>query len=115
MDSKRARRIKALMDVDYEKRLRVFHALNEAGSPIYIHAKLMIIDDQIIRVGSSIMNNRSLSFDTECDLALDAEEIEDNPVHGQIANVRNDLVAEHLETTVERIAEVFGKTGYKNP
>ena len=111
MDSKRARLIKALIEVDHEKRFRVFHALNEAGSPIYIHAKLMIIDDRIIRVGSSNMNNRSLGFDTECDLALDAGDSGNSRVREQIANLRNDLLAEHLGTTVDRIAKMFEDTG----
>ncbi|MGB5483021.1 phospholipase D-like domain-containing protein [Parasphingorhabdus sp.] len=110
MDSKRARLVKALMDIDHENRLRIFHALNAAGSPIYIHAKLMIIDDRIIRVGSSNMNNRSLGFDTECDLALDAGEPGNPLVREQIANVRNDLLAEHLGTTVDRIEKMFGET-----
>ncbi len=111
MDSKRAQLIKALIDIDHQNRFRVFHALNGAGSPIYIHAKLMIIDDRIIRVGSSNMNNRSLGFDTECDLALDAGETDNGPVRMQIAKVRNDLLAEHLGTTADRITEVFEDTG----
>ncbi|MGB5725499.1 MAG: phospholipase D-like domain-containing protein [Parasphingorhabdus sp.] len=110
MDTKRAKLIKALLDVDHENRFRVFHALNEAGSPIYIHAKVVIIDDRIIRVGSSNMNNRSLGFDTECDLALDAGEPGNSEVREQIAYVRNDLLAEHLGTTVDRIEQSLAET-----
>jgi phospholipase D1/2 len=32
----------------------------------------MIIDDRLLRVGSSNFNNRSMDFDTECDLAVEA-------------------------------------------
>lgn len=111
MDTKRAELIKAVIAIDNEKRFRIFHAVNAAGSPIYIHAKLVIVDDRIIRVGSSNMNNRSLGFDTECDLAIDAGEIGDEPVRKQIAKVRNDLLAEHLGTTADRIAQTFAETG----
>ena len=57
------------------------------------------------------MNNRSLGFDTECDLALDAGDSGNSRVREQIANLRNDLLAEHLGTTVDRIARMFEDTG----
>ena len=46
--------------------------MNEAGTPIYVHAKVLTIDDRLLRVGSSNLNNRSMGFDTECDLAIEA-------------------------------------------
>ena len=36
-----------------------------------VHAKIMVIDDRLLRVGSSNLNNRSMGFDTECDLAVE--------------------------------------------
>lgn len=99
------------MDIDHENRFRVFHALNEAGNSIYIHAKLVIVDDRIIRVGSSNMNNRSLGFDTECDLAIDAGTGGKTKDHEQISNIRNDLLAEHLGTTIDEVDRTFAQTG----
>lgn len=109
MDTKRAQFISALMDVDHENRFRVFHAINEAGSAVYIHAKVVIVDDRIIRVGSSNINNRSLGFDTECDLTIDAGN--DTIDRERIAHIRNDLIAEHLDTSVEAIEQVLARTG----
>lgn len=96
MDSTRARLFEAIKAKDKYDRFRMFHPFNAAGTPIYVHAKILIVDDQYIRIGSSNFNNRSLGFDSECDVALDASEILDGTVSGQIARVRNDLLAEHL-------------------
>jgi phosphatidylserine/phosphatidylglycerophosphate/cardiolipin synthase-like enzyme len=58
-----------------------------------VHAKLMIIDDILVRVGSSNLNNRSIGLDSECDLAVQAQNAEDR---NAIVNIRHCLIAEHL-------------------
>src|SRR5690606_20760876 len=72
MDGARVRLLRMLWDADVHHRLGVFYPVTAGGEPIYVHAKIMIVDDVLLRVGSSNLNNRSLSFDTECDLALEA-------------------------------------------
>ncbi len=52
--------------------LPVYHPFTERGEPIYVHAKMTIVDDEVLHVGSSNMNNRSLRLDTECDITIDA-------------------------------------------
>lgn len=96
MDSSRARLVEALRARDKYDRFRMFHPYTAEGTPIYVHAKILIIDDQYIRIGSSNFNNRSLGFDSECDVAIDASVIADGTVPAQIARVRNNLLAEHL-------------------
>src|SRR5262245_31241158 len=59
---------------------------------IRVHAKVLIIDDRYLRIGSSNLNNRSMGFDTECDLAIDAA---NEAERGSIVSVRNRLIAEH--------------------
>jgi phospholipase D1/2 len=44
-------------------------ASNMAYREIYIHSKLMIIDDVFITVGSANLNQRSMSFDSEINIA----------------------------------------------
>ena len=39
--------------------------------PVMVHAKMMIVDDRLIRIGSSNLNNRSMGVDSECDLAIE--------------------------------------------
>jgi phosphatidylserine/phosphatidylglycerophosphate/cardiolipin synthase-like enzyme/uncharacterized membrane protein YdjX (TVP38/TMEM64 family) len=59
---------------------------------IHVHAKVLIVDDRFLRVGSSNLNNRSMGFDTECDVAIEAS---DDAQRSAIASVRNRLIAEH--------------------
>jgi phosphatidylserine/phosphatidylglycerophosphate/cardiolipin synthase-like enzyme len=63
-----------------------------------VHAKIMVIDDMLLRVGSSNLNNRSLSFYTECDLVLEAARAgtADDRLRTTIRSIRNDLLCEHL-------------------
>jgi len=49
---------------DRHNRLGVYYPVTAGGKPIYVHAKILTIDDKLLRVGSSNLNNRSLSFDT---------------------------------------------------
>ena len=60
--------------------------------PITVHAKVLIVDDAFLRIGSSNLNNRSMGFDTECDLGLEAVTAEHRLA---IASIRNRLIAEH--------------------
>jgi phospholipase D1/2 len=59
---------------------------------IHVHAKVLIVDDWFLRIGSSNLNNRSMGFDTECDLAIEAQNREQRAA---ITAVRNRLIAEH--------------------
>lgn len=67
---------------------------------ITVHAKVLIIDDAFLRIGSSNLNNRSMGFDTECDLGIEAETDEHRAA---IAAVRNGLIAEHWGTDREAV------------
>jgi len=59
---------------------------------IKVHAKVLIVDDTFLRIGSSNLNNRSMGFDTECDLGVEASTAEHRDAVG---GVRNRLIAEH--------------------
>jgi phosphatidylserine/phosphatidylglycerophosphate/cardiolipin synthase-like enzyme len=64
--------------------------------PIYVHAKVAIIDDEWYMVGSANLNRRGLATDTELNVqAIDAD--------GARA-LRLRLWAEHLRTTEEELA-----------
>lgn len=111
MDTARARLVEALRRLDRQGRLRLYHPVTESGTPIYVHAKLMVVDDEVLHVGSSNMNNRSMRLDTECDVTIDAG-LEGN-AHASvgIARIRTGLLAEHLDVSPDRIDEVFAKEG----
>ena len=111
MNSSRARLYEAVKARDKYDRFRMYHPFNAAGTAIYVHAKILIVDDRYIRIGSSNVNNRSLGFDSECDVAIDASATDGNAVSGQIARIRNDLLAEHLGKEEQDVSRVIAKTG----
>ena len=69
MDSARGRLCETLRRADPHRRFRVYHPVTASGQPIYVHAKILIVDDRVLRIGSSNMNNRSMRLDTECDVS----------------------------------------------
>lgn len=111
MDSARARAHEAIKARDKHDRFRILHPFTAKGTPIYVHAKILIVDDQYLRVGSSNFNNRSLGFDSECDVALDASGATDKKIAEQILYTRNDLLAEHLGVEESVVREAMDKTG----
>jgi phosphatidylserine/phosphatidylglycerophosphate/cardiolipin synthase-like enzyme len=71
-----------------------FHALAPhapGGRPVIAHAKLMIVDDRLARISSANLNNRSHGFDTECEVAVEAE----TPEHQAVLGAWRDHLAGH--------------------
>jgi phosphatidylserine/phosphatidylglycerophosphate/cardiolipin synthase-like enzyme len=111
MGQNRDRLIRRLRRADRFGRLRVWYpqiAGDDGDEQVLVHSKLIIIDDEFIRVGSSNLNRRSVGLDTECDLAIEATT---EAARRTIARVRNRLLAEHLGTDAETIAETVARTG----
>jgi phosphatidylserine/phosphatidylglycerophosphate/cardiolipin synthase-like enzyme len=100
MDSARERLLRMLWEADEHGRLGVYWPAVKGGESVYVHSKVMVIDDRLLRIGSSNLNNRSLGFDSECDVAIEASADRDD-VKQLIVNTRNDLAAEHLGVTPE--------------
>jgi phosphatidylserine/phosphatidylglycerophosphate/cardiolipin synthase-like enzyme len=111
MDTARARLHEALARIDDRGRFRIYIPYTEGGAPIYVHAKIMIVDDLVLRVGSSNMNNRSQRLDTECDVAIDAEADGDARAGRAIRELRTGLLAEHLGVAPDRVEACFAETG----
>lgn len=108
MGSARAILVRDLSRIAPVDRFRIYHPVNASGTSIYVHAKIMIVDDVLVRVGSSNLNNRSMGFDTEADLALEAGRPEETRF---VAHLRNRLLAEHLATTPEAVADALAEGG----
>ena len=73
MDSARHVLLQVLWAADEHRRLGVYWCATDGGAPIYVHSKVLVIDDRLLRVGSSNFNNRSMGFDSECDVAVEAD------------------------------------------
>ncbi len=99
-----------LRNADHHGRFRIVAAVTDGGRCITVHAKVMIVDDRILRIGSANLNNRSMGLDSECDLALEAAP-GDHATAAAIRGVRHDLVAEHLGTTPEAVAAAVAGHG----
>ena len=107
----RQRLVKRLRGADKHQRLKVCYPERQGLDPdiINVHSKILIVDDHLLTIGSANLNNRSMGFDTECNLALSA--IDQPRVSDVIADFRNRLLAEHLAVEPERVAEQVRKSG----
>ena len=104
MDTARARLTQYMRRADARGRFRLYHPVTASGRPIYVHAKVLIVDDQLLHVGSSNMNNRSLRLDTECDLTIDAGQPGNAAAAATIVSLRDELLAEHLGVAPQEVA-----------
>jgi phosphatidylserine/phosphatidylglycerophosphate/cardiolipin synthase-like enzyme len=105
MDTARARLVAALRRHDTHGRLRIYHPYTAEGTPIYVHAKIMIVDGELLRIGSANMNNRSLGLDTECDISIHDEN------SGAVRAIRDSLLAEHLNVSPEAVEQAIDSHG----
>jgi phosphatidylserine/phosphatidylglycerophosphate/cardiolipin synthase-like enzyme len=107
MDTARARLVAALRQNDTQGRLKFYHPFTANGEPIYVHAKVMIVDGRTLRIGSANMNNRSMGLDSECDVMIDAGD----EGSARIEQIRNGLIAEHLGVPAEQVAREIASRG----
>ncbi|TFV58734.1 phospholipase [Mycobacterium sp. PS03-16] len=101
MDSARERLLRLLWTADLHGRLGVYWPAVRGGTSVYVHSKVLVADDRLLRIGSSNLNNRSLGFDSECDVAIEAPDDGRDDVRRHIVRTRDDLVAEHLGVPAE--------------
>ena len=91
-------------DVDDRYRLMSPSVSEFVTGCINVHRKLMLINDELLLVGSANLNNRSMVLDIECDIAIDANG--DPRMRRALASMRNMLLAEHLGCEHERVVDV---------
>ncbi|MHC1724639.1 MAG: VTT domain-containing protein [Syntrophobacteraceae bacterium] len=112
MDALRARVLQKLRAADRFGRLRIYYPQlpgYDSGKWLNVHAKVFIIDDDFVRIGSSNLSNRSMGYDTECDLSIEAEgrwEIEE-----AIRTFRARLLEEHLGVSRKIVEEMIVQKG----
>jgi len=108
MGSARAVLFDMLKAADRHGRFRIYTPATAGGEDIYVHAKVMIVDDRMLRVGSANFNNRSMGLDSECDLLIDAASDDDRAT---ITALRADLLAEHLGVAPDAVADAVARDG----
>ena len=93
MDKTRSALIRRLQGADKHGRFHAFCPETDAGHTIIVHAKHTIIDDTLLRAGSTNLNNRSTGFDSECDVTIEAAE-------GQVGEATSAAIHRHRCTTL---------------
>ena len=106
----RARLLQQLARDDRHGRLRALApVVGESQVDVMVHAKVFVVDDRAVRIGSSNLNNRSMGLDSECDVWLESEGRTD--IEEAIAGFRDGLLAEHLGVDPSEVAEARGAQG----
>jgi len=106
----RVESIRRLRAVDHCRRLRICYPVvpDLDGESVGVHSKVLVIDDQLFRVGSSNLTNRSMRLDTECDVTIEAAS---DVQRSRISSLRNRLLAEHLGTSAAAVDAFLSKEG----
>ena len=112
MAHNRNRLLRQVRKADRYGRLRVYYAIlpkpDDGEHELLIHSKVMVVDDRLLRIGSSNLANRSEGMDTECDVVIDAQSSEERRV---VTDFRHSLLAEHIGRDPRAIAEAERRTG----
>jgi uncharacterized membrane protein YdjX (TVP38/TMEM64 family) len=93
----RARLHQRLRQADAHDRYRLLYPYIPQLRPpnlLNVHSKVLIGDNELLSVGSANFNNRSMGFDTECNIAIEARG--DPRIARAITGLRERLLAEHL-------------------
>jgi len=108
MANNRDRMFALLRHADRHGRLRTYHPVScvEPECQIKTHSKLLIVDDQLLRIGSSNFNSRSLGLDTECDIAIEGSTPN---ARKAIQRVLADLLGEHLDVAPIKFAMALAR------
>jgi phospholipase D1/2 len=107
----RARVLTYLRQRDRYGRLRLVtpHVRREAlATSIEVHAKVLVVDDVLAKIGSSNLSRRSMRLDSECDLVIEKR---DTKSAAFVTSVRNRLLAEHLGLGVRDVALALARHG----
>jgi phosphatidylserine/phosphatidylglycerophosphate/cardiolipin synthase-like enzyme len=102
-------------------RVGVYGIENPAGTPVYVHAKVCVVDDVWASVGSDNVNRRSWTHDSELSCAVIDESVDEREPRmldrfGDGARVfarelRLQLAREHLEREVTDDADLLDPIG----
>ncbi len=107
----RARLHHRMREADRHGRYRAFYPSvpGLGDSFVNVHSKLMIVDDDLVTIGSANLSNRSMGLDTECNLVIDAAG--DARLRRAIRALRHRLLAEHLGVDADVVAAQEQRSG----
>lgn len=103
--------MRVLEDAGVGRRTRLVYpevCQGDQSVDVMVHAKVTIIDDRYLRIGSANLNNRSMGSDTELDLLVIGNTPEERAT---IEHLRNTLIGEHFGVTPEDATEAIDASG----
>ncbi|WP_022850470.1 VTT domain-containing protein [Limisalsivibrio acetivorans] len=103
--------LRRLVESDKRKKLHIYRPHIGVGDGGFqeIHSKTIIVDRDYLFLGSANTSNRSMGFDTECNLLLESNGEE--RISKGIEDMMTDLIAEHLSTEQKKVIELLNETG----
>jgi len=108
MDRARSIAVRRLREADVFGRLRMLCPHTPHGKPIIVHAKVTIVDDKLVRIGSANLNNRSGGLDTEVELVIEAQTKDHSTA---IIALRNRLVGHYFGRSAADVATAVERHG----
>jgi phosphatidylserine/phosphatidylglycerophosphate/cardiolipin synthase-like enzyme len=110
MDHARNCLLHSISEIDRKGRFGLFVPYT-GETRIYVHAKLTIFDDRVLRIGSANFNNRSMGLDSECDVFIDCSRPGNGHAGDAIAALRQSLLAEHCGLEEDEVARLLEEDG----
>jgi phospholipase D1/2 len=104
----RARFCNILGEKGVTARIPLVAALCGDGRAINVHSKIAVFDDRWLMVGSANLNRRSMGFDLECNLVLEAST---SAHRARIVQLRNGLLGEHVGLELDEVAAALKMHG----
>ncbi|WP_425062381.1 VTT domain-containing protein [Pyruvatibacter mobilis] len=115
MNAGRYRAMQHLEDAGLGDRVMLVHPIScpEDGggdiddddtAQIMVHAKVLVVDGRMLRVGSANFNNRALGLDSECDLTIYAA---DEDQAARVGAIAARLLGEHLGGDEDAARAIF--------
>ena len=107
----RTRLVRNLRAADTHGKFHAFYPHVEGladGTCLDLHSKVMIVDDEWLRIGSSNISNRSMGVDTECDVTVEARG--DKTLRTAVRDFRDRLLAEHSGVEVEALRAALDRS-----
>lgn len=108
----RARLVRELRAADRYNRFHIYYPDVDGladNTCIDVHSKVMVVDDEWLRIGSANVSNRSMGLDTECDLVIEAEGRAD--LASGIRAMRDRLIGEHVGVNAEEVGRCVQQAG----
>ncbi len=76
------------------------------GRRVYVHVKAAVADDDVVHLGSANLSNRSMGFDSECGITVEALDRQD--VREAVVGYRGAVLAAAERRSAQTVATLEG-------